>query len=138
MYRYEMNGIKPKAFLLKLYDQHGDIAPYSKENHVYAPLTEKHNIHAQYRLARSYGLLTPSNLRLLRTGKSAIVTLGKHTGQKIEFDHLIAFAIAPELENSMANLTLLPKSMNREKGAKFTNPAKNRAEALKIEVGWTK
>lgn len=91
---------------------------------------------AQYRLGRLYGLYTPENLIKLRKGNAAIVTKGKYIGEKIEIDHLIPYSKAPALENSMANLTWLPRSVNRSKGAKITNAALRREKALNKEVGW--
>lgn len=104
MHEYDVSGTKPKEFLVELYKKHGS-TPYANGGHVYAPLTEKMNLEAQYRLGRLYGLYTPSNLPLLRKGNAAIVTNGEYAGEKIEIDHLIPFSKAPELENSMANLT---------------------------------
>ncbi|PQJ27921.1 HNH endonuclease domain-containing protein [Rubritalea profundi] len=135
IHEYEVQGIKPKAFLAELYNCH-DSAPYANTRHVYAPLTEKLNLEAQYRLGRAYGLYTASNLVLLRKGNAAIVSKGKYTGEKIEIDHLIPYSKAPELENSMANLTWLPRTLNRKKSAKVTNGALRREKALKAEVGW--
>ena len=49
---------------------------------------------------------------------------------------LIPYSRAPELENSMANLTWMPRTLNRKKAAKVTNGALSREKALKAEVGW--
>lgn len=73
---------------------------------------------------------------LLKRGRAPFITRGEFKGEKAEVDHLIAFKLAPDLENSMANLTWMPTSQNRSKGAKFTNAAKQRANALIAEVGW--
>jgi len=133
---YEAKGVKPKAFLKNLYNEFKEIKPYNSKLHVYAPLTEQWNLEAQYRLGRVYGLYTPENLLRLKKGNAPIVTKGKYIGQKIEIDHLIPYSKAPELENSMANLTWLPKTLNRSKGAKITNSALRREKALFKEVGW--
>ncbi|MFT5882261.1 MAG: hypothetical protein ACI9FG_000761 [Crocinitomicaceae bacterium] len=135
IHEYEAQGTKPKEFLVELYKHH-DSAPYANATHVYAPVTEKLNLEAQYRLGKAYGLYTPSNLVLLRKGNAAVVTKGEYTGEKIEIDHLIPYSKAPELENSMANLTWLPRTLNRSKSAKVTNGALRREKALKAEVGW--
>lgn len=133
---YEQQGTKPKDFIAKLYSNYSSIQPYNTSRHVYAPATEKLNLEAQYRLGKLYGLYTPSNLPLLHKGNAAIVSKGKYTGEKIEIDHLIPYSKAPALENSMANLTWLPRTLNRSKGAKYTNAAIRRAKALHTEVGW--
>ena len=134
--QYEAAGTKPKDFLIQLYSHYSKIQPYNRPGHVYAPRTEKLNLEAQYRLGKLYGLYTPTNLLKLRKGNAAIVTRGDHIGEKIEIDHLIAMSKAPSLEKSMANLTWLPQSLNRSKGAKYTNAAKRRAKALGEEVKW--
>jgi TPR repeat protein len=71
IHEYEAQGTKPKEFLVELYKHH-DSAPYANATHVYAPVTEKLNLEAQYRLGKAYGLYTPSNLVLLRKGNAAV------------------------------------------------------------------
>ncbi len=134
--QYEQQGTQPKEFLAKLYSEHSGTQAYQSSRHVYAPATEKLNLEAQYRLGRAYGLYTDDNLLKLRKGNAAIVTQGQYQGEKIEIDHLIPYSKAPELENSMANLTWLPRTLNRSKSAKVTNAALRRAKALQLEVGW--
>jgi len=133
---YESAGTEPKKFIKNLYSEFSEIKPYATEQHVYAPTTEKWNIEAQYRLGRLYGLYTPENLAKLRKGNAAIITKGKYIGEKIEIDHLIPFSKAPSLENCMANLTWLPRTLNRQKSDKITNASRRRADALEKEVGW--
>ena len=134
IHAYEEQGTKPKEFLIELYSSY-ITKPYQNSNHVFAPKTEKLNLEAQYRLGKVYGLYTKENLPLLKKGNAAFVTKGEYKGEKIEIDHLIPYSKAPSLENSMANLTWLPRTVNRTKGAKITNGAKRRAKALNKEVG---
>lgn len=132
---YDQEGTKPKEFLNELYKYHSP-SPYSRKDHVYAPVTEKLNLQAQYRLGRAYGLYTPINLQKLRKGNAPIISKGKYVGEKVEIDHLIPYSLAPELENSMANLTWLSRTQNRQKSNKVTNGALRREKALFKEVGW--
>lgn len=67
--------------------------------------------------AENWGLLTRDNLEKLRRGDAAIITRGWHRGQAIDIDHIVPISLAPEAGNSLANLELLPASVNRSKGA---------------------
>lgn len=66
-------------------------------------------------LAAELGLLTEPNLTKLRRGSAATVTHGPHAGQAVEVDHIVPRSLAPEVENELANLELLPASLNRRK-----------------------
>ncbi len=131
----ETRDLPPAEFFAALYGFYEE-KPYVTHSHVFAPKAEMLNLEAQYRLGKIYGLYTEQNIALLKRGRAPIITRGKHIGEKAEVDHLIPFRSAPELEQSMANLTWMPASENRSKGAKFTNAARRRAEALREETGW--
>lgn len=66
-------------------------------------------------LATEFGLLTEPNLTKLRRGSAATVTRGPHAGQAVEVDHIVPRSLAPEVENELANLELLPAALNRRK-----------------------
>ena len=68
-------------------------------------------------IADKLGVLTPDNLALIRRGHSPIITRGPYAGEPAEVDHIIPLAIAPEVDKEIANLELLPRSLNRRKGA---------------------
>lgn len=70
-------------------------------------------------IAEKLGCLTDDNLWKLRHGHSPTVTLGPYAGEPAEVDHIIPIALAPELGKEFANLELLPRSVNRKKGAKM-------------------
>ena len=91
---------------------------------------------AQYRLGKQYGIYTKDNIDLLRRGRAPIVTKGKYSGEKLHVDHILPYADYPELENSMANLSWLPASVNLKKSARLTNAAKRRARQIMEETGW--
>jgi hypothetical protein len=70
------------------------------------------------RHAVEWGLLSEPNLKRLRRGESAIITNGRYKGESIDVDHIVPVSIAPETGNSLANLEMLPASVNRSKGAR--------------------
>ena len=82
------------------------------------------------KIAHELGLLTPENMEELRRGKSATITLGSYTGQEAEADHVIPRVVAPELQNQIMNLELLPAKLNRAKSDKVTGRARIFAKEL--------
>ncbi len=64
------------------------------------------------------GLLTPGNLAGLRRGGAPTVTRGPYVGQKAEVDHIVPLARARGIGNELANLEMLPASLNRAKSDK--------------------
>lgn len=65
------------------------------------------------------GLLTPENAEGMRRGRSPIVMHGPYAGEKAEVDHIVPVIVAPQLCNELANLELMPRTLNRRKGAKM-------------------
>lgn len=93
------------------------------------------------KIAHELGLLTPENMEELRRGKSATITAGPYAGQEAEADHVIPRAVAPELQNQVMNLELLPAKLNRMKSDKVGERAltfgKELHEAkLLSDAGW--
>ena len=66
-------------------------------------------------IADELGLLTSENLDRLKRGHAAIITIGPYTGETVEIDHIVPFSLAPECGNELANLEMLPKTLNRKK-----------------------
>ena len=64
------------------------------------------------------GLLTPENLAGLRRGAAPTVTRGPYAGQTAEVDHIVPLAQARGIGNELANLEMLPASLNRAKSDK--------------------
>ena len=135
LHEAESAGVAPKDYLTQIYALY-ESEPYVKATHVFAPVTERKNLEAQYRLGKFYGLFTPSNLILLKRGRAPVISRGDWKGDKAEVDHIIAYKLAPALERSMANLAWLPETVNRRKSDTFTNAAKRRSTALFKETGW--
>jgi hypothetical protein len=65
------------------------------------------------------GSTTPEDLDDMRHGKTATVRKGPYAGEILSVDHIIPRAIAPELDNVIANLELMPLSVNRKKNDKI-------------------
>ncbi|MBX7156934.1 MAG: hypothetical protein K1X66_00910 [Verrucomicrobiae bacterium] len=66
--------------------------------------------------ANEWGLfLSTNNLQSLRRGGSAKVMKGLYQGEITEVDHMIPFAVAPEIGNEILNLEILPRTLNRQK-----------------------
>jgi len=83
-----------------------------------------------WKIARQLGLLTPENLEKLKRGNAAEVTYGPYAGESVEIDHIVPFSIAPEAGNELANLEMLPRSVNRKKSNKVTDRQVDYAEKL--------
>ena len=71
------------------------------------------------KIADGLGLLTADNLALLRRGRSPTVTRGPYADEPAEVDHILPLSVAPEVGNEIANLELMPRTINRRKGAKI-------------------
>jgi hypothetical protein len=82
------------------------------------------------KIAKELGLLTPEGMAELRRGKSATITKGQYAGEKAEADHVIPRSVAPELQNQVMNLELMPATLNRAKSDKVTKRAKVFAKEL--------
>jgi hypothetical protein len=65
------------------------------------------------------GSTTPEDLDNMRRGRAATVRRGPYAGEILSVDHIIPRSIAPELDNVIANLELMPLSVNRKKGDKI-------------------
>ncbi len=76
-------------------------------------------------IAGKLGCLTSGNLERMRHGKSPLISRGRYLGEPAEVDHVVPFAVEPALDHEIANLELLPRTLNRRKGA--TMGARQRA-----------
>jgi 5-methylcytosine-specific restriction endonuclease McrA len=81
-------------------------------------------------IAERLGLLTPENLDRLRRGNAPTVTLGPYAGEPTEVDHIVPVSLAPEVGNELANLELLPKTVNRRKSSRVGERQLSLAEDL--------
>ncbi|MHB1305633.1 MAG: hypothetical protein ACYDC1_16400 [Limisphaerales bacterium] len=86
------------------------------------------------RIADQLGLLTPDNRVRLERGAAAVVTVGPYRGEAAEVDHLVPVSLAPELDTVLANLEMLPESLNRRKSNRVGERQWSLAEAF-FEAG---
>lgn len=63
-------------------------------------------------IAQRLGGLTAEGLAEMRRGQSPTITLGPYAGDQLSVDHVIPFAVAPQLDKVIANLELMPLKMN--------------------------
>lgn len=70
-------------------------------------------------IAGKLGCLTPENLERMRHGRSPVITSGPYAGEVAEIDHIVPIAAEPTLAREIANLELLPRTLNRRKGAQM-------------------
>lgn len=71
------------------------------------------------RIAGQLGCLSPEGLAEMRRGRSPTVTRGPYAGDELSVDHIIPFALMPQLDHVIANLELMPLRLNRSKGDKM-------------------
>lgn len=70
-------------------------------------------------ISEKLGVLTDAGLADLRRGQAPTIAAGPSTGDELSTDHIIPVEVAPELDNVIANLELLPLKVNTEKGDKI-------------------
>ncbi len=75
------------------------------------------------KIARELALDTPENVERMKAGKSPIVGTGPYSGEKAEVDHIVPRSLAPDLDNLLINLELMPMTLNRKKSNKVTQRA---------------
>jgi hypothetical protein len=68
-------------------------------------------------IAERLGCLDAEGMANLRRGKAPTITRGPYAGEKLTVDHIIPRAVAPTLDKVLANLELMPHSLNIRKGA---------------------
>ena len=68
-------------------------------------------------IAERLGCLYQMGMVLLRRGNAPKVKNGPYAGSVLSVDHIIPRSVAPELDNVLANLELMPQEVNGRKGA---------------------
>jgi hypothetical protein len=71
------------------------------------------------KIADELGCLDADGLRDLQRGQAPTVRKGPYAGDELSVDHIIPRAVAPELDNVIANLELLPLRVNEAKNDKI-------------------
>jgi hypothetical protein len=70
-------------------------------------------------IAERLGCLDAEGMEKLRRGASPTVKFGPYTGEKLTVDHISPRAVSPSLDLVLANLELMPHSLNMRKGSKI-------------------
>jgi hypothetical protein len=70
-------------------------------------------------IAERLGCLDSEGMEKLRRGSAPTVKFGPYTGEKLTVDHIIPRAVSPSLDLVLANLELMPHSLNMRKGSKI-------------------
>jgi hypothetical protein len=92
---------------------------------------------ANYTDAKAWRLFeNEANLQSLARGRSATILDGPYAGQKTHVDHIIPVSRAPELNANMANLRILPESVNVARSNVLDRDALHAAQLFQ-EIGWT-
>lgn len=81
-------------------------------------------------IAERLGSVTPADIEAMSRGRAATVRKGPYTGEVLSVDHIIPRSVAPELDNVIANLELMPLSINQKKGNKVTQRQADLARKL--------
>jgi hypothetical protein len=76
------------------------------------------------------GSTTAEDLDDMKHGKTATVRNGPYAGEILSVDHIIPRAVAPELDNVIANLELMPLSVNKRKNDKISERQVSMAKAF--------
>ncbi len=82
-------------------------------------------------IAQRLGCLTPAGLHDMRRGQAPTITFGPYAGDELSVDHIIPFAVAPQLVHVIANLELMPLRMNIGKKDKMGPRQQALAQQLK-------
>ena len=70
-------------------------------------------------IATQLACFDEDGLKEMRKGNSPTIRRGPNYGQELSTDHIIPFAVCPELGNTIANLELMPLKKNGEKRDKI-------------------
>ncbi len=81
-------------------------------------------------IAEKLGATTPEDIDAMRRGNAATVRKGPYIGDILSVDHVIPRSIAPELDNVIANLELMPLRINQSKGNSIGDRQRSLARKL--------
>jgi hypothetical protein len=79
-------------------------------------------------IAEKLGCLDADGMAKMRRGDAPTVRKGPYAGEIASVDHIIPRAVAPELDNVIANLELLPLKVNESKNDKIGDRQKHLAK----------
>lgn len=70
-------------------------------------------------IAQQFDCLDDEGMTRLRRGAAPTVRRGPYAGEKLTVDHIIPHVVSPDLDKVLANLELMPATLNLRKGAKI-------------------
>lgn len=65
-------------------------------------------------IAEKLGTTTPADIATMRKGGCPTVHTGPHAGDIVSVNHVVPRAVAPELDNVIANLEFMPLKVNEQ------------------------
>lgn len=68
-------------------------------------------------IAERLGATTPEDIAKMRRGNAATVRRGPYANDILSVDHIIPRSVVPQLDNTIANLELMPLRVNQRKGS---------------------
>jgi hypothetical protein len=71
-------------------------------------LATYNQLRVNHQIADRFGVFDEAGLNDMRRGKSPTIARGHHKGDELSVDHIVPYAVVPELDNVIANLELMP------------------------------
>ena len=81
-------------------------------------------------IAERLGCLDEAGLAEMRKGNAATVRRGPYAGDELSVDHIIPYAVVPELDKVFANLELMPQRANARKNSSIGQRQRSLARDL--------
>lgn len=81
-------------------------------------------------IAEKLGATTPEDIAAMKKGNAATVRYGPYAGDILSVDHVIPRSVAPQLDNVISNLELMPLKLNERKGDKIGDRQRSLAKKL--------
>ncbi len=82
-------------------------------------------------IAERLGAVTPADIEAMSRGRSPTIRKGPYEGDIISVDHIVPRAVAPELDNVIANLEFMPLKLNQSKNDRIGDRQVSVANALR-------
>jgi len=82
-------------------------------------LTTYNQLRVNHQIADRFGVFDEVGLNDMRRGRLPTITRGPHKGDELSVDHIVPYAVVPELDNVIANLELMPLKLNKEKNSQM-------------------
>jgi hypothetical protein len=77
------------------------------------------------------GSVTPEDIDKMSRGRAPTVRNGPYAGDIVSVDHIVPWAVVPELDNVIANLELMPQRLNAGKSDRIGDRQVSMAKAFR-------